>query len=127
MTTQCGSATWRGFLPTRDGLKECTVAPLSSAVANSVGLMLVYLILFGGNFATLMINVSDPLTKDDFFGKQMAYVFGLGVLLIPVVIKKELQELKIISFILFATVFSFIGLTIYQISADGIKVYNADF
>ena len=36
-----GSATWRGFLPTRDGLKECTVAPLSSAVANSVGLMLV--------------------------------------------------------------------------------------
>ena len=57
---------------------------------NSVGLMLVYLILFGGNFATLMINVSDPLTKDDFFGKQMAYVFGLGVLLIPVVIKKEL-------------------------------------
>ena len=50
-----------------------------------------------------------------------------GVLLIPVVIKKELQELKIISFILFATVFSFIGLTIYQISTDGIKVYNADF
>ena len=54
-------------------------------------------------------------------------MLGLGVLLIPVVIKKELQELKIISFLLFVTVFGFIGLTIYQISSDGVTIYNSDF
>jgi amino acid permease len=59
-------------------------------------------------------------------GKRIAYVIILGSILIPVVLKRELNEISILSVILFVSIFSFIILTAIQLGLDGTK-YNSDF
>jgi amino acid permease len=45
-------------------------------------------------------------------GKRQAYVIILAAVLIPVILKKEMQEFKIISILLFVALFCFIVLII---------------
>jgi amino acid permease len=98
-------------------------------IMNSFGLMLIYFIVFGDTLSSLMINLSktDSIDVDSFFGQRKAYVIILGAMLTPLILKKELQELKIISVFLFVAIFSFILLTISQLIINGVQIFNGDF
>ena len=89
--------------------------------------MLIYFIVFGDTMSSILCDLSDKISPDDFFGSRKAYVIILSLLLVPLVIKKELQELKIISVFLFITIFGFIFITIEQLGVHGVKKYNRDF
>jgi len=58
-------------------------------------------------------------TEDSIFKTRGLYVILFGIALFPFIIKKELQELKIASQILFAGVLSFIVILSYQIAFQG--------
>ena len=62
---------------------------------NSFGLMLIYFIVFGDTFSSLMVDLTNSVTPNNFFGKRCSYVIILTGSLIPMVIKKELQVGKI--------------------------------
>lgn len=59
-------------------------------IFNSLGLMLIYFIVFGDTMSSVVSDLSENITKDDFLGKREAYVILLSLLLVPLVIKKEL-------------------------------------
>ena len=99
----------------------------SIIILNSFGLMLVYFIVFGDTLSSVVMNLNSNVTSDDFFGKRMAYVIILSLSLCPLILKKELQELKIISVLLFVSIFTFITLTITQLIRGGVKQFNRDF
>ena len=80
-------------------------------IFNSFGLMLVYFIIFGDTFKTIIRNLTTT-DAHHFFGQRGAYVIVICALLMPLVLKKELQELAIITYILFFSLFVFIVLTI---------------
>ena len=88
--------------------------------------MLIYMIVFGDTLSSVIINLTN-LDSSDFFGQRVAYVTMITAMLTPLVIKKELEELKIISVFLFVAIFSFIILTMAQLSIQGIGAYNTDF
>ena len=89
--------------------------------------MLIYFIVFGDTLGSLIQNLNSNVGPDDFFGQRKAYVIFLSFALIPLILKKELQELKIISVFLFISIFTFILLTIYQLAEHGVKNFNTDF
>tara|TARA_B110000285_G_C15001531_1_gene551665 strand:- start:530 stop:1120 length:591 start_codon:yes stop_codon:yes gene_type:complete len=93
----------------------------SIIILNSFGLMLVYFIVFGDTLSSLVSDLNSNVNEDDFFGKRMAYVIILSLCLVPLILKKELQELKIISVFLFVSIFTFIILTITQLIRGGVK------
>ena len=80
-------------------------------IFNSVGLMLIYFIVFADTLKSLIIDLTS-VTENDFMGKRQAYVIILAAVLIPVILKKEMQEFKIISILLFVALFCFIVLII---------------
>ena len=96
-------------------------------IINSAGLMLIYFITFGDTFASIVTDLSSTVTDEQFFGQRVAYVIIICLLLLPLVLKKQLQELKIISWILFSSLFIFILLTITQLGIDGASAFNPDF
>lgn len=75
---------------------------------NSFGCLCLYFIVFSGIAAKLLVNYSDYAIDEIWYTSRTVYVLGLGVLLIPVVLKKELAELEILSVILFASIGIFI-------------------
>jgi len=68
---------------------------------------------------------NDPKTKN-FFASQTFYVLLLASGLLPLVVKKELRELKIASVILFLGVASFILIFIIQLIVEGVGRNNKD-
>lgn len=86
--------------------------------------MLIYFIVFGNTLSSLVKNLNDSVDETTFFGTRKAYVIILSVILTPLILKKELQELKIISVFLFFSIFSFIMLTISQLIIHGVKYFN---
>mmetsp|Transcript_12699 Transcript_12699/g.21385 ORF Transcript_12699/g.21385 Transcript_12699/m.21385 type:complete len:311 (+) Transcript_12699:175-1107(+) len=97
-------------------------------IFNSFGLMMVYFIVFGDTMSSVVRNLSnETITAEDFFGKRVAYVIILGSLLVPLVLKKELNEISILSVLLFVSIFTFIILTIVQLGVHGIQDFNEDF
>jgi amino acid permease len=88
-------------------------------IFNSLGLIIIYFIVFGDTLKSLIRDLSNE-TEHEFFGKRMAYVIILSVLLVPIILKKELKEIKILSVLLFTTLFGFVVLIIVQMSRLGI-------
>jgi len=81
----------------------------------SFGLMMIYFIVFGDIFASIISQVSfdgscDPAGNgnDSIWTKRATYAVILGLMLTPLVLKKELKELKIVSVILFLGIASFL-------------------
>jgi len=95
---------------------------------NSFGLMLIYFILFAQTMQELVKDFGKKSGKD--FGdsvliQQWFYAAILGLMLIPIIIKKQLEELSIVAFSLFALVLIFVLLLILQLGIE--DTYNVDF
>ena len=77
----------------------------------SFGLIIIFFSVFGGTMAQLMTNIfwEDIDPKDPNFGmKPYIWAIGLGVLLFPFVLMKELAELKLVSVALFSSAIIFV-------------------
>jgi amino acid permease len=85
---------------------------------NSFGLMLVYFILFGDTSAQLVANVFNDGNMTIWWCERFFYVLLLGAVLMPVILKKELAELEILSWILFGSIGLFILTDLWQLLID---------
>ena len=76
----------------------------------SFGLMMIYFIVFSQICRSIVLQLafSNDVKTKNFFASQTFYVLLLASGLLPLVVKKELKELKIASVILFLGVASFI-------------------
>ena len=70
--------------------------------------MLVYFITFGDTFASLIQQWFYSAGKTGFFASRLCWVMVISAVLTPLIIKKDLKELKIVSAILFISLGLFI-------------------
>ena len=73
----------------------------------SLGLLVLYFILFGTTFQKMMILIFQNTETDTstFFFKPQFYILLLAVLNLPPIYKREIKELQILSIILFVSIF----------------------
>ena len=81
-------------------------------IFNSFGLMLIYFILFGDTISGLVI-IFTGLGSDSVWAHRATYVIIITVLLLPLALKKHLEELTIVSLLLFLSLVTFIGMNYY--------------
>lgn len=84
----------------------------------SFGLCMVYFIVFGDTMAQFIGHLIGEKLGEGPWSSRYTYVLILAVLLIPVVLKKELAELKVLSYILFGCLGIFILLNLVQLLFD---------
>ena len=85
---------------------------------SSFGLMMIYFILFADISRSLVVQTFDfteDQKKHNFFAQKTCYVLLLAFLMLPLVVKKELKELKIASVILFLGIGAFIIIFVGQL------------
>lgn len=88
-------------------------------LVSSAGLMIIYFIVFGDIFSSIIKQTCYADLKPDeskFLTQRTFYVMCLGLLLTPVIIKKELAELKIVSITLFVAIAIFVGIFIVELA-----------
>lgn len=87
----------------------------------SFGCLSLYFIVYSGIAANLTANYTGVAYAEVWYTDRTVYVLGLGALLIPVVLKKELAELEWLSFVLFISIGIFISATFIELvfEADG--------
>lgn len=99
----------------------------------SFGLMMIYFIVFGDIFASIISQVhygggcdAEEKGDDSIWTKRPTYAITLGAMLTPLVLKKELKELKIVSVILFLGIASFLLIFSGQLIFEGKPEVNHD-
>jgi len=92
---------------------------------SSFGLEMIYFIVFGDICKSLVGQIFFEETDESIFKTRGLYVVLLGASLFPMVIKKELKELKIASIILFGGIGTFLILLACQLIFQG-NVQNDD-
>jgi len=93
----------------------------------SLGLCMVYFIIFGETMGRIVGSLSYGLDKDidtltgsaHFFTHRTPFIIGLAVLQLPVMIKKELQELHIVGVGLFTAIMIFVVGLFFQLVIFG--------
>ena len=87
--------------------KRPSIFIISALISISgLGICILYFILFGKTFASV-VNSLSGLSGDNVFTKT-PFILGLGILLVPILVKKELQELHLVSLGLFISILLFI-------------------
>jgi amino acid permease len=86
---------------------------------NGFGLMMVYFIVFGDTAAQLFVNIlNDGNPGDQPWFNRWFYVVVLGLLMTPIILKKELAELEWLSLLLFISLGVFVILMIWLLCFD---------
>lgn len=93
----------------------------------SFGLCMVYFIIFGQTMGSLAgaafygteQNVDDLTGSGYFFTHRVPYIVGLAVLQLPIMVKKELQELHIVGVGLFTSIMIFVAILFIQLMIFG--------
>ncbi len=73
----------------------------------SYGLIMIYFIVFGDTFSSIVRNICYPdlaLDQNNIFTSRLFYVVTLGLALTPVILRKEMKELKCVSITLFLSI-----------------------
>ena len=84
--------------------------------------MMIYFIIFARICQSIMTQLFfDDQETGNFFQSKTFWVLILALLMLPLVIKKELKELKIASVILFVGIFAFIFIFIGQLLFEAEK------
>jgi amino acid permease len=92
---------------------------------SSFGLMMIYMIVFGDICSSFISDWAYDGIDGYFWTSRPPYIIILSSALFPMIIKKELKELKIVSLILFTGISSFILIFLLQILFEG-NTYNQD-
>lgn len=80
-------------------------------LVTAIGLIMIYFIVFGDSFASIVRQTffsTLPLDETNFFVRRTLWSFILGIGLTPVILKKEMAELKLVSITLFAAIGLFV-------------------
>jgi len=97
-------------------------------VFNSVGIDMVYFITFADTTSSIVQDLFHIDEASDGFAKYVAgrtfWVLVLGALILPICLKKELQELHIVSVSLFVALILFILLLFLQLCIFGPKKFT---
>ena len=87
-------------------------------VLGSYGLIMIYFIVFGDTFSSIVRNICYPdqaLDQNNIFTSRLFYVVTLGVALTPVILRKEMKELKCVSITLFLSIGLFMFIFMLQL------------
>ena len=82
-------------------------------------LTLVYLIVFGDICASIVTQLFYDGKKRGWFSTRVPYVLILGLALSPLILKKELKELRITALTLFLGVSAFLVLLVAELIFEG--------
>ena len=85
---------------------------------NSFGLMMIYFIVFSDTTGQLVGSFVGLELNDVYYTSRYFYALILAALLIPIILKKELAELKWVSMVLFVSIFFFIIFNLYELTLD---------
>ena len=85
------------------------------------GLMLIYFIVFGDIMKSISAQLFYGGKFNSFFATRAFFVLLLGIATFPLIIKKEIQELKIASIILF------IGISSFLLILTGEMIFEGNF
>jgi len=97
----------------------------------SFGMTMIYLIIFGNTAGSVVKDIFaiDPDLETGFkkaVTQKWFFVVLLALLLMPVILKKELQELHIVSMMLFYAVLAFIFILFLQLCFLGTSEFSED-
>lgn len=93
------------------GRKSIFLVAVTQAI-NSFGLMMIYFIVFSDTAAQLVGGFTGTILGEVWYSSRWFYVICLGVGLAPVVVKKDLAELELLSIMLGIAILIFLVLTI---------------
>ena len=77
---------------------------------NSSGCVIAYFVVLGNTLKSIMTELFFEPDSTNFFATKYCYVILVAVILVPLIIKKEMKELKIASFVLFIGLVIFLGI-----------------
>lgn len=90
---------------------------------NSLGLVMVYFIVYSNTIQSVVSDLTS-LPADSFWVGRTFWVLILAILILPVCLKKELQELHIVSLTLFVAVCVFILIIFVQLLYYGTNKFS---
>lgn len=88
------------------------------------GLIMLYFIVFSGIAMSIMIQ-SLPDKVDMFYCKKPFWVLVIALLATPLIIKKEMKELRMASYGLFFAVFLFVVIFTIELGIEGPQLNGA--
>lgn len=96
------------------------------AIVCNQGFCMIYFIVFGDCAASVARDLIWPEQTNIATTKQF-WVLVLSVILLPIIFKKELKEMKVISYALFISVLFFIFFLAFQLANNGLEKWNVDY
>jgi len=87
--------------------------------------MMVYIIIYADLSKNLLAQVFYDGNKNHFVCTRLCHVIIVGIATLPLVLKRQLEEIKILSIILIICLTTFIVMMFEQLLLDE-KIYNHD-